>query len=236
MKFNENLSALRKQKGLSQEELAEQLGVSRQAISKWENGLTSPEMAHIENICQILGTTPNGLLGYAEEVKPVYEEKQKPQKPWYKPLLIVLICILAVNLMVVGLIFAFTVVGRTQTNTTTTERIENMVTDMSLVKSFEISGGEANDGVRTVTVDFVPSFIDDKYEYSLLVIDENGNERLYSAEFAGEYLCRAEIELEMVLTYNTRLIVGAEDTDTGTKYSQQIATIIDIDERSVQWK
>ncbi|MXQ73103.1 helix-turn-helix domain-containing protein [Clostridiaceae bacterium DONG20-135] len=40
MKFEENLRELRKQNGLSQEELAEKLNVSRQAVSKWENGVS----------------------------------------------------------------------------------------------------------------------------------------------------------------------------------------------------
>lgn len=40
MKLNENLMKLRKQKGYSQEELAYQLGVSRQSISKWESGVS----------------------------------------------------------------------------------------------------------------------------------------------------------------------------------------------------
>lgn len=38
MKFNEKLQKLRKEKGMSQEALAYELGVSRQAVSKWENG------------------------------------------------------------------------------------------------------------------------------------------------------------------------------------------------------
>ena len=38
MKFNEKLQKLRKEKGMSQETLADELGVSRQAVSKWENG------------------------------------------------------------------------------------------------------------------------------------------------------------------------------------------------------
>ena len=39
MAFNENLQNLRKMKGMSQEQLAEQLEVSRQAVSKWESGV-----------------------------------------------------------------------------------------------------------------------------------------------------------------------------------------------------
>ena len=44
MKFNEKLSCLRKEKHYSQEELAEKLSVSRQAVSKWESGTSYPEM------------------------------------------------------------------------------------------------------------------------------------------------------------------------------------------------
>lgn len=40
MRFGENLNSYRKQKGLSQEELAYQLGVSRQSVSKWESGVS----------------------------------------------------------------------------------------------------------------------------------------------------------------------------------------------------
>ena len=43
MKFNEKLQKLRKEKGMSQEALADELGVSRQAVSKWENGQVYPE-------------------------------------------------------------------------------------------------------------------------------------------------------------------------------------------------
>ena len=44
MKFNEKLQKLRKQNKMSQEQLADLLEVSRQAVSKWESGTTYPEM------------------------------------------------------------------------------------------------------------------------------------------------------------------------------------------------
>ena len=50
MTFAENLKMLRKQAGMSQEQLAEKLGVSRQAVTKWETGAGIPD---IENIMAI---------------------------------------------------------------------------------------------------------------------------------------------------------------------------------------
>ena len=47
MRFEEKIINLRKQKGLSQEELAEQLGVSRQAVSRWELGQTLPDIVNL---------------------------------------------------------------------------------------------------------------------------------------------------------------------------------------------
>ena len=66
MKFSERLSDLRKRKGLSQEALAEQLGVSRQAVSKWENGEAMPELSKLELLCRIFEVSPNDLMGYEE--------------------------------------------------------------------------------------------------------------------------------------------------------------------------
>ena len=50
MKLQENLIRLRKQKGLSQEELAYQLGISRQSVSKWESGTSVPELERLVEI------------------------------------------------------------------------------------------------------------------------------------------------------------------------------------------
>ena len=67
MYFNESLSKYRKSAGISQEKLADMLGVSRQAVSKWETGETQPEMANLMAICRILNITPNELLGYEKK-------------------------------------------------------------------------------------------------------------------------------------------------------------------------
>ena len=62
MKFGDKLITLRKKKGLSQEELAEKLGVSRQSVSKWESNNTYPETDKIVQICNIFECTMDDLI------------------------------------------------------------------------------------------------------------------------------------------------------------------------------
>lgn len=61
--LNENMKAIRKSKGLSQEELAIKLNVVRQTISKWEQGLSVPDSAMLISISEELETPVSTLLG-----------------------------------------------------------------------------------------------------------------------------------------------------------------------------
>lgn len=62
MKFNERLLDLRKKKGWSQEELGYKLDVSRQTISKWEAGQTTPELEKLRNLAKIFETSVDELI------------------------------------------------------------------------------------------------------------------------------------------------------------------------------
>ena len=62
MKLCEKLYELRRAAGLSQEELAERLNVSRQAVSKWESGASDPSTANLIALAKLFGTTPEELL------------------------------------------------------------------------------------------------------------------------------------------------------------------------------
>lgn len=61
--LNENITNLRKSKGLSQEELAIKLNVVRQTISKWENGLSVPDASMLISLAEELDTSVSTLLG-----------------------------------------------------------------------------------------------------------------------------------------------------------------------------
>lgn len=62
MKFNENLKTLRKEAGLTQEELAEKLNVSRQAVTKWESGQAMPDIVNLKEIAYLFSVTTDSLL------------------------------------------------------------------------------------------------------------------------------------------------------------------------------
>lgn len=66
--FNENLKLYRKEKGLSQEQLALKLNVVRQTISKWEKGLSIPDAELLTKLAEILDVSVSDLLGTKIEV------------------------------------------------------------------------------------------------------------------------------------------------------------------------
>ena len=72
MNIGERITALRKEKSISQAELANRLGVSRQAVSKWEQGSSSPDTAKLIQLAELLGTDVEYLAtGISPEPKSV---------------------------------------------------------------------------------------------------------------------------------------------------------------------
>ena len=72
------ISKYRKEKGMTQEELASRLGVSSQAVSKWENDLSCPDISLLPALCQALGVTSDELLtGKTNEVRLVPPAERK---------------------------------------------------------------------------------------------------------------------------------------------------------------
>ena len=78
MAFGERLQEARKRSGLTQEELAEQLQVSRQAVSKWESGRGYPEMEKLLYICRRCDTTMDVLFADELPQKDTPPQSEKP--------------------------------------------------------------------------------------------------------------------------------------------------------------
>ena len=69
MSFRENLIKLRKAKNLSQDDLAEELGLSRQAVSKWENENSKPDVENLIKLSKIFKVSVDDLIGNCRFVK-----------------------------------------------------------------------------------------------------------------------------------------------------------------------
>ena len=67
MTMGEKILNMRKARGWSQEELAERIGVTRQAVSRWEAGGSYPDMNLIPSIANYFGVTIDELFGYHNE-------------------------------------------------------------------------------------------------------------------------------------------------------------------------
>jgi len=66
MKLNEQIAVLRKQKGMTQEELAKLLGVSNQSVSKWESAQCCPDIGLLPELAKVFGVSIDTLMGYGE--------------------------------------------------------------------------------------------------------------------------------------------------------------------------
>ena len=72
-----NIMRLRKEAGLTQEQLANALGISYQAVSKWENGVSCPDISTLPLIADLFGVSIDSLFGRETEAPAVVQEEPK---------------------------------------------------------------------------------------------------------------------------------------------------------------
>ena len=99
MKLSEKLIKLRKEKGLSQEEFGNEINVSRQAVSKWENEEAKPDTDKIQEIVKKFNVSYEYLLNdeiESMDVNPKNETKTKKKRKGLKIVLIILLIYLLV--------------------------------------------------------------------------------------------------------------------------------------------
>lgn len=81
--LSEKIRLLRVKKGLSQEELAAEIEVSRQTVSKWESGVCLPDTEKLLRLCQYFGCTSDFFLTDREESKKASDTYRKKKRvPW----------------------------------------------------------------------------------------------------------------------------------------------------------
>ena len=120
--FGENLKAMRKAKGYTQEELAIKINVVRQTVSKWEKGLSVPDADVLSQIAEVLDTKVSVLLGgtiteetdkdaVAEQLAKISEQlaiKNRRSKAIWKTIGMIVLAIMLLNILTVTLFRANT--------------------------------------------------------------------------------------------------------------------------------
>ena len=112
MTFGEKLQKLRKEKGLSQEQLAAQISVSRQALSKWELGTAIPDTENALRISKLFGVSIDYLLNDEYESDndiPAVQINNETLSTKYKSKLRIIVgstisCLAAVGLLIIGIL------------------------------------------------------------------------------------------------------------------------------------
>ena len=85
MDLAERLTALRKRAGLSQGDVAERLNVSRQAVSRWETGLTVPSTDNLSRLGRLYGVTLDELLSYSAALPPEKPREKSTEEALAEP-------------------------------------------------------------------------------------------------------------------------------------------------------
>lgn len=109
MKFNEKLIELRRKEGLSQEELGYKLNVTRQTVSKWELGQTTPEMDKLIELGKIFNVSVDNLINNSEisknkttqiEDEPIINTENSKKEKNIKTIIIVIFVVIIISIIV----------------------------------------------------------------------------------------------------------------------------------------
>lgn len=174
MSFNKNLTDYRKRKGLSQEQLAFQIGVSRQAVSKWETGLSQPELINIEKICEVLEITPNDLMDFENQSLKTNNKKN--------------------NIMISGFVIIFIVIGIFSLLNHYNEPKKPDYHGF-YVNELRMSIKNTDQDYKYYSLSFYPSVANENFDYTIIVEYDDG----YIEKFEASYdysKCISDIKLQ----------------------------------------
>lgn len=160
MDLSSKIEKLRKQKGLSQEEFANMMGVSRQSVFKWESGENTPDLEKIKKITSIFGVSFDVLLNDSIELDDknriiVQKEETKIHKPFKKRfVLIPVIAVFSIAIVTVSSIFIAKAVEQKQVEEKYNAPINNVI---SLINN-----------IGEVTLESEPKIIEAETAYEAL--------------------------------------------------------------------
>ena len=103
MKLDEKLVSLRKEKGITQLKVAEELDISRQAISRWESGVAMPSPENLRRLCELYSVPLDYLINENSEQPARVEEdngEKRKNRKWSSWLICMLLIVVAVAIII----------------------------------------------------------------------------------------------------------------------------------------
>lgn len=138
--FAENLKKIRKDKGYTQEELAKELNVVRQTVSKWEKGLSLPDVDILSKIADILETDVNVLLGgqmtttsqseVAKQLAKINEQLIIKNRRHKKIMMIIVVALLTIVIFCILLVILNKGTSISISNSETTTTVETIIKEV----------------------------------------------------------------------------------------------------------
>ena len=186
MTFHEILSRERKARGLSQEELAVRVGVSRQAVSKWETGDAAPDLNKLLALADALGISLDALCGReAALATAAAAPKSAPRK---RRRLLLFLCGALVACLAAGGLWAWS-----QRNVVPSETAQ---AESTLPDTFTVSGvGFSGVSDYQVSYQFTPSISETDYTYQITFSAPGGKASTFDAAYSGG-VCSGTASLE----------------------------------------
>ncbi len=175
MNFNERLANTRKMKGLSQEGLADKMGVSRQAVSKWETGDAQPDYQKLVALADALDISMDYLCCRTDDVN---KTEPKRRNHTFFAVMIVAVAVIA--------FFLGTFLGGQK---------EVVLDKTALPDTIEVGGVNFSNGPKGLFYHFVPSVVSDEFTYKIVFCDDYGNEEVYDVSCENG-TCSGRVDLK----------------------------------------
>lgn len=226
MPFGEQLASRRKSLGLSQESLAAQIQVSRQAVSKWETGDAAPDLPKLLALADALDISLDALCGREPQPRAA-EPSAAPPRPtgrkvrWRQVGLLTLTAILLLGA-------AFWAGTRWPWDTAPAESALAGVS--TLPESLSVSGVNFAGREDGVAFRFTPSVTGERYTYQITFAGFDQPPRTFDAPYSGG-VCAGEAKLPGAGAYAVTVLVSDGANSLGAAVADNLA----FDETSASW-
>jgi transcriptional regulator with XRE-family HTH domain len=224
MSFAEKINQLRREKGFSQEQLAEKVNVSRQAVSKWETGEAQPDMSKLLFLCDAFEVSMDELCGRERGA----EKRTASNRRTFSWLYVILF---AAGLLLGSAGGYFGNIALQETSASQNAVGSDYIFNDLKIADFSFSSVYTGNSSRTFQIVFCPNISNDSLQYQIVCTDNFGNTDVYDAEYnAG--VCQCKVKLE----YDTGCTLIAAISDGNDKYAAGLVRFDAVGRDFLQYK